>query len=306
MFHELPVGEFFALGAAICWTATYIFFQEPVRKFPASLINVIRIGFATALLGGSLIVLNRSLVLDAAPGQFLYLALSGILGLLIADYMALLALKYLGPRLALLIFASAPVFSTIFGVLILGERLEIYKYLAILIVLVGIVIVVREKQNQNPDNTRSDRLKGITFALISTSALGVGLVISKYGMINAAPAGKTLDPMQATFIRMISAFTILFIWVIFTGKLKRIIIILSEHKTTLNILRGSFAGDYLGVWLSMLAVTYIAVGIASTLMSLMPIFIIPAVYILYREHTNLRGIIGTVITFCGVAVLFLS
>jgi drug/metabolite transporter (DMT)-like permease len=47
-------------------------------------------------------------------------------------------------------------------------------------------------------------------------------------------------------------------------------------------------------------------GIAQTLMSLMPIFIIPVIWIIYREKTSWRGIAGALVAIIGVAILFLT
>jgi drug/metabolite transporter (DMT)-like permease len=55
----------------------------------------------------------------------------------------------------------------------------------------------------------------------------------------------------------------------------------------------------------MVAVTYAETGVAQTLMSLMPVLIIPAVWILYRQRTSWRGILGAVIAVFGVSILFL-
>ena len=56
----------------------------------------------------------------------------------------------------------------------------------------------------------------------------------------------------------------------------------------------------------MVAVTYANVGVAQTLMSLMPIIIIPVMWISYKEKTSIRGILGAIIAIFGVAILFLT
>jgi len=53
-------------------------------------------------------------------------------------------------------------------------------------------------------------------------------------------------------------------------------------------------------------VRYAKTGVAATLMALMPVFVIPFVWLLYREKTNRRGLIGAVIAVIGVAILFLK
>ena len=66
----------------------------------------------------------------------------------------------------------------------------------------------------------------------------------------------------------------------------------------------AFLGPFLGVTLSMVAVTYAEAGVAQTLLSLMPVMIIPVVWILYKQRTSWRGILGALIAVIGVGILF--
>ena len=67
---------------------------------------------------------------------------------------------------------------------------------------------------------------------------------------------------------------------------------------------GAFIGPFLGVWLSMVAITFTKAGIAMTLMSLMPVFVIPTVFLIYREKTSIRGMAGAFVAVIGVAIIF--
>jgi drug/metabolite transporter (DMT)-like permease len=78
-----------------------------------------------------------------------------------------------------------------------------------------------------------------------------------------------------------------------------------DKKGITRTIGGAVTGPFLGVWLSMVAVTYTVAGVAATLMSLMPVMIIPVVWILYKQKTSWRGILGAGIAVIGVAILFL-
>jgi drug/metabolite transporter (DMT)-like permease len=69
---------------------------------------------------------------------------------------------------------------------------------------------------------------------------------------------------------------------------------------------GSVVGPFLGIWLSLVAIERTQVGIASTLMALPPVLLIPISYVVYRERVTPRALIGTMVAFLGVAVLFLG
>jgi drug/metabolite transporter (DMT)-like permease len=68
----------------------------------------------------------------------------------------------------------------------------------------------------------------------------------------------------------------------------------------------SLVGPYLGIIFSMVAVTLTETGVAQTLLSLMPVMIIPVVWILYGQRTSWRGIMGAVVAVLGVALIFIS
>lgn len=63
-------------------------------------------------------------------------------------------------------------------------------------------------------------------------------------------------------------------------------------------------GPVLGVWLSLIAVQKAPVGIASTLMSLTPIFLLPVGYFMFSETIGFRAIVGTLIAVVGTVLLF--
>ena len=73
-----------------------------------------------------------------------------------------------------------------------------------------------------------------------------------------------------------------------------------------NTAIASFLGPYLGITFSMVAVTFTETGVAQTLLSLMPVMIIPVVWILHHQRTSWRGILGAIVAILGVAIIFIN
>ena len=71
------------------------------------------------------------------------------------------------------------------------------------------------------------------------------------------------------------------------------------------LVAATFIGTYLGLWLSMAGIRYTYTGIASTLSSTSPIFILPLAYFVENEDLTARSIIGACVAVVGVAVLFI-
>jgi drug/metabolite transporter (DMT)-like permease len=81
--------------------------------------------------------------------------------------------------------------------------------------------------------------------------------------------------------------------------------VLRERRTMFLIAGGALTGPTLGVWLSMVAIQYAPVGIASTLMALPPVILIPLERWLFHERVSPRAVVGTGIALAGAAALFM-
>jgi drug/metabolite transporter (DMT)-like permease len=73
-----------------------------------------------------------------------------------------------------------------------------------------------------------------------------------------------------------------------------------------RIIYGSISAPFLGVTLSLVALASLPAGVAQTLMSLMPVFVIPIAWVAYKQKTGFSGILGAVISVIGVAIIGLT
>jgi drug/metabolite transporter (DMT)-like permease len=69
---------------------------------------------------------------------------------------------------------------------------------------------------------------------------------------------------------------------------------------------GALTGPFLGVWLSLIAIQHTSIGVASTLMALPPVFLLPISRLVFAEQIGWRTILGTMVAISGVAMLFLA
>jgi drug/metabolite transporter (DMT)-like permease len=146
---------------------------------------------------------------------------------------------------------------------------------------------------------------GVLLGLGGAAGQGIGMVISKYGIVVAADDPEVpLNPLSATLIRMLAAAIFIWICIIIVGKLPKVVGSIKDTKGMKATFGGAIFGPFLGVWLSMVAVTYALAGVAQTLMSLMPVMVILYVWVLYKQKSSARGIIGAIIAIIGVAILF--
>ncbi len=242
----------------------------------------------------------------ASGEQWFWMGLSGIVGLGIGDLGLFAAYILIGPRQALLLMASSPIFAAVSAYLMLGETFPSLAILGVAITLLGIVIVVLEKENHTQIAQDGNKRKAWgTFAgIIAATGQGIGLVLSKKGMYT----GETfaMNPVSAALIRMMVATVFVWVAALFMGKASELRSTIKDKKALKFVSGGAFVGPFLGMTLSLLAVAYTEAGIAQTLLSLEPLIIIPLMWKIYGEKTNKRGIVGAILAVVGVTILMLS
>ena len=286
------------MGTALCWSFGSIFFTISSRRLGYSMVNRLRLAAALLLLMCAHLVTQGSFVpLDVTPSHWFWFGLSGIVGFAIGDMLLFKAFVMLGARISMLLMALVPVFGTFIAWIFLGETLDLYEILAISIVITGIVWVVTDRKNS--DHQSNHYMIGILCGIGGAVGQAVGLILSKKGLANDYSA------LSGNIIRVFVAVSLLWLITLIRGKIPSTMRRLTDKKGMLALTGGAFCGPFLGVWLSLVAVQNTYVGIASTLMALPPIFLIPLSHWVFKEKISLGAVIGTIVAVIGVALIFL-
>ena len=300
------IGESAAVATSFLWTASSIFFTSAGKRIGWLSINAYRTVIAIAFLAVTQVILLGSVIPLASLGQWFWMGLSGIVGLGIGDSGLFAAYLTIGPRRSLLLMALAPIFAAVGAYLVLGETIPELAIVGIIITLIGVVMVILESEERSGEPLISSgrRASGVMFGLVAAGGQGVGLVLAKKG-IDLIP-GVTLNPVSATLMRLFLG--ALFIWVVVLvlGRMPEVLRAARDMAAIRDTAAASLVGPYLGIIFSMVAVTLTETGVAQTLLSLMPVMIIPVVWILYGQRTSWRGIMGAVVAVLGVAIIFIS
>lgn len=297
------MGLLFSLLTSVCWALTSIFFTAGGKQVGSRVVNRVRLLFGFLLLGVTNLVLYREFIpLSAAPDRWLWLGLSGLVGLVLGDVFLFQSFLWIGPRRAMLIMAGVPVLNTIFAWFLLGEQLAPLRLLGIVVTVSGILLVLSEKTG-NGDQLLNDRKHfslGIAFCILGALGQSAGMLLGKRGVYGDFPA------LSGTLMRVTAAVAAMWL-VAALGKQVRpsIEAVTRDRKALGFILLGTLAGPFLGIWLSLAGLQNTEVGIASTLQALAPVIMLPVSHFLYDEKVTLRAVIGTLVSMAGVAMLFL-
>jgi len=304
----LPLGELAALGTATCWAFSSLLFAFAGQRVGSHVVNLARLLVAASVL----ITLHRLtmgtwLPIGAGLDRWGWLALSGLIGLVLGDAALFQTLIFLGPRLGMLLMALGPIIATIAAWLFLNERLAWVDVVAIVLAVGGVAWVVAERRPGapaaaavSPPTGNRHFAWGVLLGIGAATGQALGLITSRLGMYAEFPA------LSATVIRMLAASLILWTVAAATGRAARPFSALrADRRAAGAIGLASLIGPVSGVYLSLVAIQNAPVGISSTLMALTPVLLLPLVWVLHRERISRRAVLGTVVALAGVALIFL-
>ncbi len=291
------LGEISALSAAIIWSFSSFLFTSAAKKIGAMQLNINRMLFAAAYL--LVVIVIAGVDMNLRQDQALYLTLSGLFGLTIGDTFLFRAFKEVGPRISTLVMSINPAIAAFLGWIAAGESLDLLSITGISVTIGGISIVLLEKPKG--DSKVKITAKGVVSAFIGAAGQAVGLVFAK--MANNI---GDINFLSATFYRLATATVLLIpIGILLKQYGNPLEIYKKDRSMAGTILLASFLGPFLGITLSFVAVINTKIGIASTLLSIMPITMLPLSRMIDKEKLSAAAITGAVIAVGGIALLFL-
>jgi drug/metabolite transporter (DMT)-like permease len=296
---EFRIGEMAALFTAVCWTVTALAFETASRKVGSVAVNIIRLVMALVLLSlFSYIRRGMFFPMDATAYNWFWLGLSGLAGFVLGDLFLFKAFTVIGSRLSMLMMTLVPPIAAIIGWLLMGEVLSWLNILGMTLTLSGIALVIFNRQKNKLQPVNKVPLKGLLYALGGAAGQATGLVLSKFGMAD-------YDAFSATQIRVIAGIIGFSIIIHVFRRWTAVGNAIKQQKPMLLMLLGATFGPFLGVSSSLIAVQNTATGIASTIMSITPILIIPPTLIFFKQKVSWKELAGAVISVCGVALFFI-
>ena len=295
------LGEIAGLTTSVCWTFTSVLFTIASQRVGSVVVNRARLLLAFIFLSVThLAIQGEWLPLQAGADHWFWLGLSGVVGLTLGDLFLFQSYIWIGPRRAMLLLSLAPIMGALMAWGALNETLSPIEIIAVGVTVGGIAWVVLEKENGNGSQTdRRHYWLGTLLGIGAALGQALGLTASKIGM------GEDLAPLSATVMRMLVAMLVMWAYTLLRGEAQPTFKALGDKKASLATLGGSFVGPFIGVWLSLVAVKLTPVGIASTLMALPPVLVLPLSYWVFKEKISLQAIAGTAVAIGGVALLFL-
>ncbi|WP_330111614.1 DMT family transporter [Cetobacterium somerae] len=287
------MGESLALAAAFGWVGSSVFLERASKETGTLAVNLIRLIIAMLFLG-VITYVKRGLVLplDVTKESFKFLSISGLFGLFLGDFFLYKSYIKIGPRITLLVMTFSPIAVSILSFFILGEKIEGFKVLGMLLTIIGIAIVILKKKNDKEFSK-----VGFIYALLAMLGESLGIVFTRLGSID-------YDSFATIQVRTIPAILAFIVYISLKKEWSNIKEGILNKKGMIYIVLGTIVAT-LGVTALVEAMKYANVGIVSTLAATSPILIIPISIIFFKEKVSILEGIGALISFVGITIFFI-
>ena len=224
------------------------------------------------------------------------LALSGFLGILIADGLFLESLRRLGSSISAVVSTIYTPTVFIIAYILFNETINLHSYIGGILVLGGITISVFQ-----PPKTikKRDLYIGILFGIMAN-------ILTAYSVLIIKPIMKNNSVIYVALYRFSIGFIFGILINILKSGIKQVIQKFKQGLTNQYVILGAFLGTYLSVILWLAGYKYTLAGRAAIYNQLSTVLIsIMAVYFL-KDTLTIKKKFGILLSFVGAVIVSLN
>jgi drug/metabolite transporter (DMT)-like permease len=308
MSHD-AIGQTCALLAAFTWASALVMFKRSGELVEPLSLNLFKNVVALICFGATLVAVplvsrvlpgieQVSVIPDLTDGDVQFdaviLAVSGILGIAMADTIFFYGLNLIGVGLITIVDCSYAPFMVLFSAVLLFEELTLFEYLGIALIVSAVLLVAGAKPPEN--RTRGQLVLGVLCGLAAIALMAFGIVMAK-------PVLEQYSVIWATLVRLLAGTLVLALFVsVGPGRVKSWSVFKPDRVWRVMI-PASIAGTYLALVFWVAGFKYTKASVAAILNQTSVIFamILAAVYL--KEPMTPRKIAAVVLALAGVVVM---
>ena len=289
------MGDLYAVITAVCWSSAVILLDISTKNFTAIQLNVLKnfIG----VFGFVLTIIILSIPSPNFSQQDIFtLALSGFLGILIADGLFLESLRRLGSGLSAVVSTIYTPTVFIIAFILFNETINLHSYIGGVLVLGGITISVF----QPPKTIKKRNLYiGILFGIMAN-------ILTAYSVLIIKPIMKNNSVIYIALYRFSIGFIFGILINILKSGIKQVIQKFKQGLTNQYVILGAFLGTYLSVIFWLAGYKYTLAGRAAIYNQLSTVFIIILARFFLKEPMTSKKIIGVSLAIFGAMIVSVS
>lgn len=282
------IGVLIAVLSAASWAMGTILFEKIGKVMPAAGITFFKSAMSVVLMAALMLVFGFEI---PTGRQLLLLAISGVIGISVGDTLFFRSLQNLGVKMQVLYFILGQVLTVFLSYLFLGEILTLLQYIGAFIVIIGVLLVIFNKSDNRPNKVR-----GIIEGFLAMLCYSISIIIIKSVL-------EDVSAVTATFYRMLFSVVFVLVGGLFGKQIKNWAAPLKQRKTLGLFVLNAAIVTYGGFLMSVLALKYVDVSVASILSTTEPLFTLLFAFLINRDKPTKRELLGAAITFVGVLLM---
>ena len=295
------LGEILSLGSAITWGISVSLFKIIGNSVSPYILNPLKNTIGTILFVlTTLLISDISAVNALSTNEALILALSGIIGITIADVLFLISLNILGTSRSAIINTIYSPMVIMLAYFILDESLTFADIVGGLMILLSILYLSFNQEKSNISNLN----KGLIVGILAYSLMALGIIMVK-PILNRFSNSIEMQ-LWIIIFRLIPGTLLSYITMNFMMKKKEIILQLSNKKIWPIILLGSFLGTYVGFAMWVIGMAKTSASIASILNQTSTIFIAFFGWLILKETFSRKMMICFFISIIGAFIIIIA
>ena len=288
------IGEALSVGCALAWAVGVILYRRLGEHLPPLALTFVKNSLVWVMLVISVLVVHGPAWPALTATQWFLTALSGVLGMALADVLYLRALNAIGEGAMGIIGNLYSPFVIALSFVFLGERFGPQQALGFGLVMAGVVLVGYRSplKEQVPGQT-----KGMLLGAASIAVMAVAIVIVKR-VLEESPL------FWITLIRMSAALVVLGAVLAWRGELRSVVTGMSMLPWRL-LLPAAFVGQYLSTLMWLGGYKFAPASVAAVLNESASAFIVLLAWLWLKEPVSRRAITGIALTLTGVTVMLI-
>lgn len=290
------LGEILSVLAAVVWAFSVVLFRLSGKAMGPLALNFFKNIVASVLLLATFPIVGQDILRDAPLLDYVLLAVSGVLGITVADTLFFKSLNIVGAGLSQVVSLAYSPFVILFTFAFLGERLSVGDVTGAAMILAGILLTTGHTPPAGI--TRRDLRSGIALATLSVALMALGIAIAK-------PALNRSPVLWATSVRLYAGVLALIVVTLVSPRRRYVWSTLVPSSAWKFSLPGAILGAYVAMIVWIAGMKFTQASTAAILNQSSAVFVLPIAALVLKEPVTRRKLGAVALAIAGVTLVAL-
>jgi len=292
------MGEWAAIICSVLWAVGSVYFARAGARLTPVAMNFVKCAVGALLMSVTLRLTEGVWVPTMDRLDALWLSASAVVGLALGDSLYFASLMRIGARRALLTSSVVPALTAVAAWYLLTEPMSVPQMIGATVTLFGVTWVLAARDPNDGPLQPGDLAVGLM--------LGLGAAICQVSTnLITKDSGASMSALAVGVVRLGVGAIALGVMLTLQRGWGALTEALRHADTRFEIGAGTMLGTYIGVWLMNVALMQTEAGVAATLLSTSPIWILPVSAYMQQQPISARSWFGAAVAVAGIGILCL-